>query len=507
MSMLLRSLYSHRVGLLWIAFAVAAMVHFSVIKFCWVDWFDNVVINEIARGGVGVKTSEWTVHGYGDKMLDSQAWAQFYVGSLFVEYAYQLMGHYGPRYLMWAFHLCCALMIYWYLKDKTNEKIVPLVLAILYFTFPQLQISVKSPRVDAVAMFWMLLALSMLRIGNGGMLSLRISAFLAGVFSALGVMSWISAVMVCPIVLWEIVDRRYSQGTFKDRIINVLPEIFLLASGFCLTLAILLMPFLTNIKNAIVVFGIVLRSNTNKAQGHFLFWQFFKGLFVFPCFYAFGAAFLFVKRRMILPAAMFVAFSMLCMATKADLQRMFYLLLYCVIGVGVVLQMIKPGKVKRFLTLCLCLMAALSFFRTAVFRPLTDLVGIRYRDYDAVEKCLLKEIGRDVAVYMDTFQLYYIGRELGWRQYRVIRPSENPPDDYLSKCDYYITGPCCVETLREDKVISQGFYFQKTICAAPIQPRNKLEEIVASTGRISPILGPFRLYSKKVHGAVPDDCE
>ena len=93
---------------------VALAAYILTLPFGAVTWYDNVVINEIARGGITHKALDWSVVATGNAGADSQSWATYYIGGWLTECAYQLGGWMAPKALLLVIYVStAALLFFW----------------------------------------------------------------------------------------------------------------------------------------------------------------------------------------------------------------------------------------------------------------------------------------------------------------------------------------------------------------------------------------------------------
>lgn len=468
---------------LQVTFVLCVIAAACVIPWGYIDWYDNVVINEMARGGITGKLNVWTVVSTGRPQLDSQTWAIYYLGGWFVERAYCLMGHWGPRILMLVAQVLASLLCVRYLRFKTGKTAWAWLLGLLYLTIPLIQVSVRSARVDALSLLFVWAALCLLQGGERRRGLWWTDALAGGLFAA-AVFTWISAVMVAPLLLWEWIERQQAEGASVRKVVESLSAT---AAGAGLMAIVLLSPFLLEWQTTLANFQATLAYNTAESKGAFLGKKFILLAAGFPGFMLFGMVLLFTRRRFVVPAVGLMVCALVCMMTKVIATRFYYFLPYAMVGAGVGILLVKQIRLRQVLMAVVWVMTFASVVRTGIVRNGLDFLTRSSRDYAAVTRYLLEKVGREAAVYTDSFELYYVGRELDWRQFRVESQDENAVRAILEKCSWYVNGPCSLKTLPESLVLSCGFVRVGSFCTS--------DEITGR--RANPQLGPFVLYRRE----------
>lgn len=214
-----------------------------------------------------------------------------------------------------------------------------------------------------------------------------------------------------------------------------------------------------------------------------------------PGLYVFGIAFLFFRRRLQLLGLGFLVFAAICIATKAYPSRIVYFLPYALIGTAIGVTSVWRRRSRAVLMCVVALMLVFAYGRTYICRNLTDY-RVRHRmDYAALRPVIEQELGRDISVYADTFQLYCLGRELNWKQYHYLAQWVLPPTNLLAKVDYCISNAEGEKKGFVQHLTDNGFKFAFRI-EQPIPEFDWLTRHIPPLGGHEPFLGPYNVYQR-----------
>ena len=464
-------------------FCVALVSYCVTLPFGAVTWYDNVVINEMARGGITHKALDWSVVVTGHAELDSQSWATYYIGGLLTEFAYQCCGWLGPKILLLIVYLLTSGFVYFYSKRTSGSTFFAALLALCFFVFPRVASGVKSGRVDMLALGFVFAALALMAWARDTRFRCT-TLFLVGVLGACSVFTWMTAIIAFPALMWEVVRTVESTkpcGRMR------FTRYGLAAMGFILAVIVLAAPFLLDLQTTVEGLKANLAYNLQNSNGSKMLQVgvYIKTLVALPGFFALGAIAIFSRKRFWILALGFIVFSAFTMFTKAGTARMIYFLPSMVIALAILAEDLKNTRRGCLLACALGCVLVLSFVRTVGLRTVEDFRYKNKRDVVALQREFESIIGRGASVYTDTFQPYYIGRALNWRQYRVGSVKGLDPMPYLARCDWYVRGWCELDGVTEDQLKEAGYRFERTIA---------LGEVVETTSSLK--YGPYRLYRK-----------
>lgn len=464
---------------------VALAAYILTLPFGAVTWYDNVVINEMARGGITHKALDWSVVATGNAAADSQSWATYYIGGWLTECAYQIGGWLAPKVLLLAVYAFTAALVFLYAKRRSGSMPFAVALSLFFFVFPRVAYGVKSGRVDMMALFFVFAALALLAWVRETRCRLA-ALFASGVLGACSVFTWMTAIIALPALAWEIDDVvRASSVSWRRRFCGY----GVAAVGFLLAAFLFALPFLMDLGTTLeglkanLAYNLQGRGGARMAQ----IMVYFKSLVALPGFFLLGAVAIFSRRRFWILALGFVVFSVFTALTKAGTARMIYFIPSMVVALSALAgeQRIRRTVLMPLGMAALAVVLMLSYVRTVALRTAEDYRYRERRDVAAVQKELEAAIGRNATVYTDTFQPYYIGRDLGWKQYRVGSVKGLDPLPYLEKSEWYLGGWCELDGVDEKLLAESGFEFEKMVCSGGDGDKESALKY-----------GPYRLYRR-----------
>lgn len=484
-----------RVGLVFgcILFLGIAL-HCLTLSYSPLPWIDEVQIQEIAHGGVGEKTSSWNmtlVHD--DGQLDEQAWAMYYLGGYLSEQMYTLFGRSGGRALNLLLLTISTSLLVFYCRKKTGQAFLSYLVGLLYFTFPPLLQSLRGGRVDVLALTCLISALALLQIDCKSRNKLYLYCALASGVAVLAVFSWATAILCAPIILWEVLDVfKEHKLTLKQQLLGLS---MMVGSGL-FTAGVVLMPFLCHYQVTIETFLYILSLNSSVSSGGPYVKETIGFLCAIPGVYLVGLLALFLKKRFLLLALSAATICFIAMMTHCYVFRFLYLLPYALIGIAVGGMNIQNRKLKVGYLFLLFVMGCISFGYSVLLRNGTEFFAKDVRNVQRVKEVIQTEIGCAVRIYCDTFQLYYIGRELNWSQYRLAG-DQTAIGKILEvlPINFYITEQEALSQETLDVLTKNGFVFFKKIVVFDLEKLSAIEKFLLKFDRLRPY-GPYYLYSK-----------
>jgi hypothetical protein len=164
-----------------------------------------------------------------------------------------------------------------------------------------------------------------------------------------------------------------------------------------------------------------------------------------------------------MPFVFFAAFAAVCVFKRAYVFRSVYALPYIVVAVA---EFSADGAPRRrgllWVSWGLC---AAMFFLSSCYWPVRTLTAYNVRDTARLMRELEREVGRDVGIYCDTYQPYYAGRTLGWRQYRTWCGQRKGMEDVLASDDvrFYLGDGMRPDADKSAMLSGLGFRFEKVI--------------------------------------------
>lgn len=488
-------LRKHSLLTLIIVILMCSCAHLMTVDISPVHWMDEIQIAEIAHGGVGSKSVDASLCLINDDGTpNKQTWALYWFGGWFHDYAYSIGGHVGPRILQLAWLAALAVLVFAYSKERTSDVLFALLLALAVYAYPPLTKSVRGGRVDAQALVFTVSSLLLAHKAGHMRPSLsRLTYFVAGACFMCAFFSWVTSILIAPLVLCEIFEELKCR-----RIKEAITSIGFSSCGAVFAGLLLSLPFSTHISDAISTFNNVVSLNAPHDTFSLAWADFLREVIVAPGFIAAGIVLLLlaVKKNLLVIFFLVVA-SFVCLATRIYVFRMIYFLPFALIGFMSARNMFSYNRRIR-----ICLLSILGIM---VFYSLICSVGVRNatevfarpsRDYAFYKNALAKEIGTgpDISVYLDTFELGYVSRELGWNAYRV--GAGVPGEGLLEKCDWIIIKRGSASPELEAFVAEMGFALKCEINGQESRQLTVMEKLLDRYNRLSP-LGPYVIYSKK----------
>ena len=441
-----------------IAFGVAVRV--LTVSDTPADWLDNVQVAEISRPIVS--GGAWSANLLPDTTEGNGSWAFYWLGSAIQSSAYGICGRSGARLAGVAIFIVATILAW---------RLAGMLGAFVAFSFAPIVQSVCYGRVDVVAIAFVLAGLAIKECKRAGIGWAQ--DFLVGLCAACAIMSWFTAIFALPVLTPRSVKGAAMAGL-----------------GFMVAMLVLWVPFYGCIPDMVGRFRVVCESFAGMPGGMAVKLRAFCGelLSLYGLLIAICAVVLFYGRRWFL-LAMMLGFALVCLTKRAYVFRSVYFLPYVIVA----LAGLKDVRSDRFGIVAKVGCAVLSLM---MYAQTVCLWGARAwitsgdRDYGAVEAVMAKEVGRDVGIFLDTYQLYYVGRDLGWRQYCTWCAERKGMDAVLAREDigYYIGNGSEPDDATRRMLDGAGFEFERILV-----PVEELEWDRMHLWR----LGPYNLWKKR----------
>lgn len=460
------------------AIALGAAVQMYTVPRAPADWLDSVQIAEIARPMLDGDSGAWGMNILPERTQCDGPWAFYWLGSAAQDCAFRVLGPDAPRLVSLCFHVAAAALA-WTLSGH--------LAAFATFAFLPLAQSVRYGRVDSIAIAFLLLALVLAR-SRLSVRSPRLASALSGSCAACALMSWFSVILALPLVPWAV--GRVREGRWR--------RLAWSAVGFLAALAVLMLPFFGHGRELYHNFAVAYNSFsgefapfTGKLVSFFgEVASLYGALACIAAILLAAQAAQAVRRREwwdAMPFVFFAAFSAVCVFKRAYVFRSVYALPYIVVAVA---EFSVGGALRRrglqWAAWGLC---AAMFFLSSCYWPVRTLTAYNVRDTARLVRELEREVGRDVGIYCDTFQPYYAGRLLGWRQYRMWCGQRKGMEDILVRDDvrFYLGDGMRPDADKSAMLTALGFRFEKVIMPG---------ELLTWDARRLWRLGPYNLWGK-----------
>lgn len=472
--------------------AIGMVAHVATIGYSPVHWMDEVIINEMGRGGVFHKQETWSMVWSPLPGANERPYGVFYLGGMLLEWGYQLFGHLGPRIVSLSSFLILSFLVTFYFWEKTGRRGLSYLMGLLCFTAPCLTQSSKGGRVDALSLLWIFSALCLLQIRSERKSMHTVIFAGVGIFTALSIFTWLPGIMLAPLVFCEIVSF-LKINQFKTR--QIVGSFVTCGVTFMFTTGLVLMPFYP------VIDSVLARtfSQVTAVQEDNEPWQWFefgKAILEVPCVFLLGFMALIVRfKKTWLLSIMAAIVCLISIYSRVYVFRMIFLWPYAIVGLCLLIASFNNKRYSHAM-LMLIIMVMASFSRSVLLREGSEYFTKPFRDYEYLRKEMELEIGRDKTVYNYLDQTYYIGRELGWKQYRCWwwHETKDAPDPIKDSEFILIDEKLMSEELQQ--LFEQfGFLHNRRICNSVKQPSTFIEKFLDAHHRLN-AYGPFRLFSR-----------
>lgn len=479
-----------------LAMLAVILLHSLTATFSPMPWMDEVQIVEMGRNGVLDRTPQWSMIVPNEGGVN---WTLYYVGGLLEELGYRLFGGIaGPRFVALLGLGCSNLLLMLYLKRRRCCDLVVYGVPLVLLVDPVLTQSVRGARVDVLAtccvMFSLLSIASLWENENKkGVLNF----FLAGAASVAQLLIWPSSVLQLPVVLaetWFLAEKR----GWRWR--SILGWAVCGLAGAAFAFVLLLAPLGAHLTDAYQMLLHTSKNDLHHSLGYNVS-ALLQCAAKTPMLCLAGGLLLLAMRRNIRWAIFWAVALVFVLATRLYVYRFVHLLPFFVLGLAFGLnELVAQGpRMRKACLLILGLAVAYGFTYSVALRNATEFAMRGARSQNALVETLTKEVGpKGTKVYVDTFQPYYAGREIGWLQYRMegggLWWQGTGAQGVLADVDFFLAE---TELVSDQAALLEksGFFFQKKI-VVPWSTDERVVSFVRKAGR--PLgYGPYYLYKKR----------
>ena len=414
--------------LLWVlAVLLSVGVYSATLTLTKHIWQDEVQILELGRAMLpGSDLS----HGmYWDLETGKPARPLSYLGSAIQELFYRAFapGVHGARISSLLGAACASAALLGWLLSRGGARWVALACSLLMFWDPLFVEGYRGARIDSWTMAFMLLSLWI--IAEGRKRPLARSGFArwqiaAGACIALAGLFWVSAVIIIPLVIYEVLRSDTQEPTAPWGI--RLASLVWLGFFSVAAIVILLLPVTPMIAEIMAgTFGLA----GERASGGIQFGAFAAPYVRSPWLPLFALAALVYGRQWALALA-FATAVMGVLLTGAYVHRNNYLLPYMLLAVAVGTNRLVDNFSRRggrpiLVAAGLLLMLAWSAGLSLGARTFVALKEKKFRDPASLELMLRTNLpAGPLKAYVIPYELYYAARSLGWSFYKGGRPED-----------------------------------------------------------------------------------
>ncbi len=497
-----------RIWLLWI-FAVlsAAGIHALTMRTSPLAWQDEVQIIDFGRNKMPGADNSWAMSWL---TTGRPPTGLSYLGCVLQEVGYRVAkgDPAGPRTtaLLGAI-LASAAMLGW-LRARGVGAWVALACSLIFLLDPVFVQGYRGARVDAWTMGFMMLALLAIRAmivnkqrHEAPAWKPRAGHLLAAVCVAISGLFWVSAILLVPLLIHELLCDRSCEGKTSvagNRLLGVRDLIWVgvFAVGF---FALLSFPIWQDIHQGVGD----LTSVTSGASGARRSFAEFRAVFIEtfqynPWALVGGGASLLVLRRWPLGLAFLLAVAGV-LATSFYIHRAVYLLPYLYLSIALAAdKFLQPNQSRinrRIAGSILIFMLVWSCGVTLGARTLKVLQQRQTRDPQQMLDLASRAIGPGShRVYLHNWDGYYAGRKLGWKLFRFYDnapPGKKEWNDLLATMEFAMFSVGDVSD-QEDKALRiLGFSRERFDCDA--SPAATLPGIAKTKSGY----GPYWIYRRR----------
>lgn len=420
---------------IWGVFCVGVLiVSCATIQISPTIWQDEVQIIEFGRCTLNPGT-DWSVNTKAD---GKPAFIISYLGAVIQELSFQLtQSPIGPRFSSIVGAIVAATLCRVWLLLKEATPLSAGLTAGIFLLDPIFVQGYKGARVDSWAMTFVFLSLIAVRVGlaQRNPKSTFRWCILAGAFAVVAGFTWISAILIWPLVATELIISR------SEKKLVLLVGI---GCGAIFAATILLLPvsgrLFESVSNTLSHVG----SDSIRSSLRLQIPELLQTVKLSPFFLAAAFVGILTVKREVAYALPFVASLVFMLLTRMYEHRYIYLLPYvCVITEAFARRLNKFEFVvamrKLYVgSMVLSLLFAWAAILTLVVRPVLALQNATGRDPNKLVSVANDSIGVSKKVYMGSFDFYYAGRVLDWRMFQVYDYDVKNEKTHLAGIDYIL---------------------------------------------------------------------
>jgi hypothetical protein len=406
----------------WFATAAATLaIHAVTLRISPTIWTDEVQIVDYGR-----VLAPGADRSYAMTWSDEARVATplMYIGNSLQNAAYVVAGGdlVGPRLSAVVGAVLASAALLGWLLSRGVVAWIALACALLFLWDPVFAQGYRGARVDSWAMALMLSACWVVRSGKS-----RSRLVLAGICTGVAGLTWVSAILLLPLLAHEVVVHQRGAGTWWRGIWQSIGPLSLVAAGAVAAMATLLTPYAGSLPLMLAD----LAAGTGQRTGY-AGWDLgalFAPFRLSPWLVV-VALLVFVWPRNWSKGLVFLVAAAGVMATSAYIHRAVYLLPYLLLGVAVgasaLWQAGRERKVWRFAAPAM--LGALMLWSGGISLGARTLVAWSEREVRDPEKlvALLQGVARMTnlqtsegggapRVFLGNWELYYAARGMGWR--------------------------------------------------------------------------------------------
>ena len=466
-------------------------------------WQDEVQIVEYGRTLLPGYDDSYGVNWNGDRPI--QCLSPIGCGLMELAYRAAAPGNLGPRFASLVGGIFAAAAMRYWLRAANISPWPCTICATAFFWDPLLVSSYRGARVDAWSMGFMLMAFACLRVSSRisvPRISLQIAA---GAFVAASGLTWASAILLLPLLLFEVYESRISGRAtqasvsatqHRPWIYRLTVDLSIIAMSAAVAAIIVLLPWASDIAVLTSDLRVAVATTVAAEKGRFLA-NVFQAIscFMKSPFLPLAALTGITSRG---PRAWFLPFLTAVLAvvvTRAYEHRLVYLVPYLIYGLAISLSRSKiahtpspAGGLMRLLQLSVVVWCfALLLLRTA-----TTIHEWHRRDPSAAFAAIDQLPGsKGTKVLLRSWQLYYPVRSREWKYWGPFDIGEGNVPNSVSDYQYVIYDARSVNPDADSELLRLGY---KSHDIEILETSDAERTTLLS--RSTPGYGPYRVYAR-----------
>jgi hypothetical protein len=418
---------------IWLGMAAVTLaIHATTLRISPTIWQDEVQIVDYGR-----VLSPGADRSYAMTWRDDSRVATplMYLGNGLQNAAYVAAGGdlAGPRLSAVVGALLASAALLGWLMARGTVAWIALACALLFLWDPVFAQGYRGARVDSWAMALMLLACWVVRSrASSG------KRLLAGICMGVAGLTWVSAILLVPLLAHEVVVQQRGGGTWGRGIRQSIGPLCLVAAGAVAAMGILLFPYAGSLPQMVADLAAGTGQKTGRADwnpgGLFAPFKTSPWLMVV-------ALVVFLRPRNWGKGFVFLVAAAGVLATSVYIHRVVYLLPYLLLGVaaGASAWWVAGQECKGRRIAVVSVLGAMMLWSGGISLGARTVVSWREREARAPERlvALLQSVaqmtnlqasedGGAPRVFLGNWELYYAARGLGWRFDKTVERWEYP---------------------------------------------------------------------------------
>ena len=459
-------------------------------------WFDEIEILEIGRFSIFNVKPEWSIGliPMPDGTLSVPYPYFHYLSGAVLEALYRLTGGFicGRIFMLLSLPFC-AFALLAYLREKGISPLVAFIVSGLFLVDPNATICAHWYRPDLWCMTMIFLALTLIMRSRTSPRP-TLLLFASGVLTAMSLFFWITSVLIVPLVLLEFcLVHRKSDGERPTS--RILPRFAALFIGGAVATALLLAPLFKYIPEIISQYLSISEVGTvatfsdsplSATLGRMC--DFIKIACRSPFTWFAAGIGVFLSRRHLPHAVLFVVIVTFIVATRVYHLRMVYLMPYVFLFTAVSAERLIHSGNRIVSRLSKTYLAGALVFGSALSVAALNFAAWPESNTLALLEQKLKTAipaGNSKVCLVDfEHEFYYAGRQLGWRMYSTYDRTkilEEPYAAILDKMDAVIVSSMMPPlTDKMEQALRTHDFTNKVEIAMPPSATGKIKPYLAS---------------------------